>query len=283
MRFGAHVSAAGGLKNAALPARSLGCEVIQIFSRSPQSWQAKPLTPEDCLLFKEAISEAGVQAVYLHAPYLINLASSNPRTRGGSIHLLREELERGTLLGAKAMMFHPGSAKDVGRSAGLKLVVDALNQIMMDYEGSCQLLIEISAGAGEVMGDTIEELGYFLQNAERGSEIGLCFDTQHAFASGYDLRSKDKVNDLVTLMAREFKLEQLVATHCNDSKVPLGSHKDRHENIGHGELGQAGILNFLAHPKLQHLDVILETPYEKDGSDGLREADMKIIRQASSK
>ena len=281
MRFGAHVSAAGGLHKAALPAKALGCEVIQIFSRSPQSWSAKPLTPEDCDLFKASMLEAGVKAVYLHAPYLINLASGTARTRNGSIHLLREELERGTALGARAMMFHPGSAKDVGRSMGIELVSEALDKIMDGYTGSCQLLIEISAGAGEVMGDTIEELGQFLRGSKYGSKIGLCFDTQHAFASGYDLRSRSAVDELVTKMSNEFDLSQLVATHCNDSKVPFDSHKDRHESIGEGELGTEGILNFLTHPKLEHLDVILETPYESTGADGHRPLDMALIRQAS--
>jgi deoxyribonuclease-4 len=278
MRFGAHVSAAGGLQNAATPAKELGCEVIQIFSRSPQSWQAKPITPQDATTFQEAMKDAGVQAVYIHAPYLVNLASGNNRTRHGSINLLRQELERGTQLGAKAIMFHPGSAKDVGPEEGLRLVIDGLDRIMDGYNGSCQLLIEISAGAGAVMGSTLEELGAMLRGAKRGSEIGLCFDTQHAFASGYDLRSRAAVEQLVQTMEQEFSLTQLVATHCNDSKVPFGSHKDRHENIGRGEIGENGIRYFLEHPKLQHLDVILETPYEDNGADGLRPEEMQLLR-----
>lgn len=278
MRFGAHVSAAGGLKNAAIPAKALGCDIIQIFSRSPQSWSAKPISPEDAQQFQQAMREAGVQSVYLHAPYLINLASGNMRTRHGSIHLLRDELERGTQLGAKAMMFHPGSAKDVGQEQGMEYVVQGLDKILEGYTGTCQLLIEISAGAGEVMGDTVEEIGQMLRGAERGAEIGVCFDTQHAFASGYDIRTQQGVESLIEQMENAFALKQLIATHCNDSKVPMGSHKDRHENLGHGEIGTEGIRHFLQHPKLQHLDVILETPYEDDGSDGLRPADMDILR-----
>jgi deoxyribonuclease IV len=194
MRFGAHVSAAGGLWKAGKAGKELGCEVIQIFSRSPQAFAAKPITDEDAEKFKASMKENDIKDVYIHAPYIINLASGKNTTRFGSVKILRDELERGTQIGAKAIMFHPGSAKEVGREAGIEMVTKGLDRIMDGYTGSCQLLIEISAGAGEVMGDKFEEIAAFINGTERGKEIGVCFDTQHAFASGYDLRTKEAVD-----------------------------------------------------------------------------------------
>lgn len=241
-------------------------------------WAAKPIVESDAEKFKASMKEHGVEAVYLHAPYLINLASDNNRTRFGSITMLRDELERGTLLGAKAMMFHPGSAKAVGREQGIALVSDAINRIMDGYEGTCQFLIEISAGAGEVMGDTFEEIAAFIDGAERKNDIGVCFDTQHAFASGYDLRTKESTDDVVKLFDKTIGLKKLVASHCNDSKVEFASHKDRHENLGKGTMGIDAFKHFVQHPKLQHIDLILETPYDDDGADDPRQEDMKLLK-----
>lgn len=264
MHFGAHVSAAGGLFNAPKNGAEIGCEIIQIFSRPPQSWAVKAITEEDALAYKESARENKIHATYIHAPYLINLASANPKTRHGSVTMLRQELDRGTQIGARAMMFHPGSAKDVGQAEGVKMVIEGLNRIMDKYDGTCQLLIEISAGAGMVMGDTFEEIAEFIGGAERGKEIGVCFDTQHAFASGYDLRTKAAVNETFKKFDEIVGLKKLVASHCNDSKVEFESHKDRHEHLGQGSIGLDGFKAIVAHPKLQHIDLILETPMDGD-------------------
>ncbi len=278
MRFGAHVSAAGGLFNAPANGAKLHCEVIQFFSRAPQAWAAKPITDEDAEKFKLAIKENGIKASYIHAPYLINLASTNNRTRHGSISMLRQELERGSRLGVNAMMFHPGSAKEVGREKGIEMVVDGLNRILDGYNGSCQLLIEISAGAGEIMGDTFEEIAAFLDGAERGKEIGICFDTQHAFASGYRLKTKDEVDETFAQFDTLIGLKRMTASHCNDSKADLASHKDRHEHLGQGFMGADAFKYIVQHPKLQHIDLILETPYDDDaGADEGRIKDMELL------
>ncbi len=263
MLIGAHVSAAGGLNHAPENAALINCETLQFFSRPPQGGKPKPITPEDADLFKKTMEENNISSAYIHAPYFINLASGEARTRHGSIAVLREELERGSLLGCKAMMFHPGSAKDVGQDAGEKMVVEGLNRIMDGYSGSCQLLIEISAGAGMVMGDTFEEVGNFLKGAGRGKDIGVCFDTQHAFASGYDLRTKENLEQVLTDFDKHIGLKKLIASHVNDSKVELGAHKDRHEHLGEGHIGRDAFIYFIQHPKLQHLDLILETPLDE--------------------
>lgn len=277
MRFGAHVSAAGGLWNAGPNGKTLDCEIIQIFSRSPQGGKPKEITEEDAKKFQDAMRENGVEDVYIHSPYFINLASGTPRIWHSSISVLRQELERGTQLGCRAMMFHPGSAKDVGREEGIKKVIEGLNKIMDGYEGTCQLLIEISAGAGEVMGDEFEEIKAFLDGAERGDEIGVCFDTQHAFASGYDLRTEKDVNETFERFDSIIGLKKMIASHCNDSKVEFGAKRDRHEHLGEGHIGKDAFKWIVQHPKLQHIDLILETPFGK-GKPDPRLADMNLLK-----
>lgn len=279
MRFGAHVSAAGGLWKAGPAGRELGCEVIQIFSRSPQMFAAKPISDEDATKFRESMKENDIKDVYIHAPYIVNLASAKNTTRFGSVKILRDELERGTQLGAKAIMFHPGSAKEVGQKAGVEAVIKGLDRIMDGYEGSCQLLIEISAGAGAVMGDEFEEIAAFIDGAKRGKEIGVCFDTQHAFASGYDLRTKKAVDQTFADFDRIIGLNKLVASHCNDSKVEFDAHKDRHQHLGHGFIGADAFKYIVEHPKLQHIDLILETPFDGEEEPGSREEDIALLKK----
>lgn len=275
MRFGAHVSAAGGLWNAPKNAAALGCEVFQMFSRPPQGGKPAPITKEVAEQFTQAMQEHKQAVAYIHAPYFINLASGQARIRHSSIYIIRDELERGSLLGCRAVMFHPGSAKDVGEEKGVQLVIDGLNKVMDGYAGSCQLLIEISAGAGMVMGDTFDEVAAFLAGAERGKEIDVCFDTQHAFASGYDLRTAETLQETFKQFDKLIGLKRLVMSHCNDSQVALGGHKDRHEHLGDGLIGLPGFRALVEHKKLQHLDLILETPWEPD--DGVRK-DMEILK-----
>lgn len=260
MKFGAHVSAAGGVWNAPLNAGALGCEILQMFSRPPQGGLPSPITDEVAQKFKAAMEEHGIERAYIHAPYFINLASATERIVKNSVAVLREELTRGSKLGCRAMMFHPGSAKDVGQDKGVKMVIDGLNKILAGYKGSCQLLIEISAGAGMIMGDTFDEIAAFLGGAKRGDEIGVCFDTQHAFASGYDLRTTESVDATFKQFDKIIGLKNLVASHCNDSMVEFNGHKDRHEHLGKGHIGLAGFKAVVAHKKLRHLDLLLETP-----------------------
>jgi deoxyribonuclease-4 len=277
MRFGAHVSGAGGLWNAPANAANLGCEVLQMFSRPPQGGNPAPITPEVASKFKSAMQEYKIEAAYIHTPYFINLASAESRIRGNSIRVIREELDRGSLLGCRAVMFHPGSAKDVGQVEGVKLVIEGIDKVLDGYKGYCQLLIEISAGAGMVMGDTFEEIAAFIDGAKRGEEVGVCFDTQHAFASGYDIRTPDGVNETFAMFDKLIGLEKLVMSHCNDSKAEFESHKDRHEHLGEGLIGLPGFEAIVKHPKLKHLDLILETPFEPDDK-GVRK-DLKTLKK----
>lgn len=266
MLFGAHVSTSGGIQNAPLTAAALGCEVFQCFSRSPQGGPAPIWTDEQLEAFFTNVRAGNIQEWVLHAPYYINFASELPRTRGNSIRIIREELERGTLLDAKYVMFHPGSAKGVGREQGIMHVVEGMKKLLDGYAGTTKLLVEISAGAGEVIGDTFEEVGEILRRVNH-PDVGICFDTAHAFASGYDLRTKEAVTDTFTKFDQVIGLSRLKMSHCNDSKVDLGARKDRHEHLGSGCIGRTGFEALIPHPLLAHLNWYLETEPEGVAQD----------------
>ncbi len=261
MHFGAHVSIAGGIDKAPINAKSIGAQTFQIFSRSPRG--GKPPVINKTLInnFNNELKNAKINNFYIHAPYFINLASSNDRIREGSIAILREELERGSLLGARGMMFHMGSAKDFGNEKSVKLAIDGIKKILKGYKGSCLLLIENSAGAGAILGDTFEEIGNIIKKIKH-SKLGVCLDTCHAFASGYDV--KDNLNKVVKDFDKHIGLDKLIVLHGNDSIPPLDSHKDRHADIGYGEIGLEAFKKIIKHPKLKHLDFLLETPALKE-------------------
>jgi deoxyribonuclease-4 len=271
MLIGAHVSTAGGLSEAPARAQALGCECFQMFSRSPRGGVAPELTVDSIKQFKQAMSDAGQAACYIHTPYYINLASLDERIRGNSIRIIREELERASQLGAAAVMTHLGSAKDAGEAKGRLLVVDAVKKILNGYRGSAQFLIELSAGAGAVIGDTFEEISEIIKQSEH-DEIGVCYDTQHTFASGYDIRTPKAVHTTFELFDAILGLERLRMFHVNDSMVEFNTHRDRHEHIGQGKIGLKGFKALLADPRLKDCNLILET--EPTG----QAADIKLLK-----
>ena len=294
MLIGAHISAAGGVVNAPKNASAIGCEVFQFFSRSPQGGKAPELTPDTVKEFKSNLKKYKQKECYIHAPYFINLASSNNRIYHGSISVLKEELERGSKLGVKYLMFHPGSAKDLGQTAAEKKVAQGISEILKDYKGSCQLLIEMSAGAGQIIGDTFEEIDNIIKNVGAGldppakkrtgqdlslqkslqDKIGVCYDTAHAFASGYDIRTPAAVKKTFNDFNKILGIKKLKLIHVNDSKTELNSHRDRHEHIGQGKIGLAGFHALLAEPKLKNINLILETPF-----GDLRQKDIKTLKK----
>ncbi len=266
MRFGSHVSAAGGLWNAPINAAAVGCEVFQFFSRPPQGGPASKLDDAAVKQFRDACEKHAFDTYVIHAPYILNFASAKPFIRDSSVRLVREELERGSLLGATGVMFHPGSAKDMSVDEGIKLVSQGMEKVLKGYKGSCRLFVEISAGAGNVIGDTFEEVRAILKQVDDES-VGVCFDTAHAFASGYDLRTKKAVKETFSKFDKEIGLERLVMSHCNDSKVELGAKKDRHDHIGEGHIGINGFKEMLSDKRLNHLFWIVETPPERQAED----------------
>lgn len=258
MQFGAHVSASGGVSNAPLNAAKLGLETFQFFSRPPQGSRVGPIPKDEITKFRDLCEKHEFEKCYIHAPYVINLASKEERIRNGSVEILRGELERGSLLGVTAMMFHPGSASGVGEEMGLKLVIEGIKKILKGYKGTTRLLIEISAGAGMVMGDTFEEVAAMLAGADH-EMLGVCFDTAHAFASGYDLRDEAAVTKTMKAFDKAIGLKRLELSHCNDSKVDIGEHKDRHEHLGKGFIGLGGFKAIVGSKGFKGVNLILET------------------------
>ena len=268
MYFGAHVSMAGGLINAPKNAHTLGCEVFQIFTRSPQGGYVAPLDKKIADEFKGLCKEYDLKECVVHTPYFINFASANPRIKHGSSTVVREELERASLLGAAYVMAHLGSYKDLGEEAGFIQLVDGLNKTLDGYKGSAQFLIEISAGAGAIIGDSFEEIAAILNDKKlKKHNIGVCYDTQHGFASGYDIRTAEAVEETFKKFDEIIGIEKLKMSHCNDSKIELGGHKDRHEHIGDGLIGKAGFEALLKNKRLKNINFYLETEDDKVRED----------------
>lgn len=267
MKIGCHVSIAGGIFNAPKQAHDFGCEVYQIFTRSPQGGPAPKLTPEILQQFQAENKKYAFTDWVVHAPYFINFASSNPRIKNGSAVIVREELERASLIGAKHLMTHLGSGKDVGHDQAMNLVIEGMGRALKGYTGSTQFCFEISAGAGSSIGSTFEDIGEMIRqieknNAKLKNTIGVCFDTCHAFAQGYDVRDAKTLKATLDTFDRAIGLERLQLFHGNDSKFGLGEKKDRHEHIGRGKIGVAGFTALLNHPKLKARNLYLETEHD---------------------
>lgn len=268
MLFGAHVSIAGGLFNAPINAASIGCEVFQIFTRSPQGGNIPILTSEIIDEFKQNCKDNNLQEWYVHTPYFINFASDKERIAQASISVVRQELERASSIGAKYLMTHLGSYKMLGQKEGLKQLVSGLDKTLKDYNGLTEFLIEISAGSGEIIGSSFEEIAEIIHHPKlKKYNIGVCFDTQHAFGSGYDLRNQKAVTNTFDQFDKIIGLSRLKLSHCNDSKVELGSNKDRHEHIGDGFIGKEGFKAIIKDSRLNKINLILETKPDKVKKD----------------
>lgn len=285
MNIGCHVSIAGGVYNAPKNAADLGCETFQIFTRSPQGGPAPEITPEVVEKFQAEMEKYGFHSFVVHCPYYINFGSGKNTTYHGSISVVRQELERTSLLGGSFVMFHTGSGKDLGKKEAIAQAQKGLVKVLDGYKGKTKLLIEIAAGAGEILGDTFEEVAEIMDPIKKHPGFGgVCFDTQHGFASGYDLRSDKAVKDTFTKFDKVIGLKWLAMSHINDSKIELGGRKDRHEHIGEGEIGKKGFGSLLQYlhstfniPNSSPFPLILETEHDKV------EADIKILKSLRDK
>jgi deoxyribonuclease-4 len=275
MLFGAHVSTAGGVNKAPANAKEIGAEVFQLFSRSPRGGPAPALTPALIKNFQSEMKKNKQAEAYIHTPYIINLASTNNRIRYGSIKIIREELERASSLGVKYVMSHLGSANDLPRNQAIKKVIEAVNKILNGYKGAALFLIENSAGSGNIIGDQFEEIRGIIKGI-KDKPIGVCLDTCHAFASGYDLRNKAAVEETLNQFDKIIGLKLLKLIHANDSKTELNAHRDRHEHIGLGQIGLEGFKALIKQPKLAMVNMILETPDDKRGN---YERDLKVLKE----
>lgn len=264
MKIGAHVSIAGGVYNAPQRAADIGAEIFQLFTRSPQGGPAPKLTEVITKQFVDAALAHHQVAWVVHTPYYINFASTNPRIKHGSVTVVRDELERASKLGATLVMTHLGSGKDVSHEIAQRMVIEGLATVLDGYVGSAKFCIEIAAGAGDTLGSSFEEIGEYISAVEKNDErlkgtIGVCFDTCHAFASGYDLRDTATVKKTMAEFDQQIGLERLKLVHANDSKFGLGEKKDRHEHIGRGLIGRDGFVAMMKYPALKKVDWYLET------------------------
>lgn len=278
MYFGAHVSIAGGLVNAPLNAAKIGCEVFQMFTRSPQGGWTPECNAKIAAEFKANCKNAKQKEWYVHTPYFINFASENPRIKHASISIVRQELERASMLGAKYLMTHLGSFASLGKKKGFPQLIAALNETLSGYKGKTKFLIEISAGAGEIIGGTFEDMAEIIYHQTlKKYDIGVCFDTQHAFASGYDIRDKKSIDETLKHFDKTIGLKKLKMSHCNDSETEFNSHSDHHANIGKGKIGQEGFAALIADKRLAQINFILET------KPGGVEADLALLKKLRGK
>lgn len=268
-KIGAHVSAGGGAVNAPLNAHLAGCECFQFFSRPPQGGDAPKISAANAKKFINYCARHNLEA-YIHTPYYINLASLNNRIKYGSIKVIREELERGSLLKAKYVMTHLGTAAGYDdRKKALSEVIKSLKKSLTGYKGETMFLIENSAGSGQIIGHDFKEIKKIISSL-KGFKIGVCLDVMHAFASGY------QPQELLEKFDQEIGLKYLRLIHANDAKSDLGSHVDRHEHIGLGKIGKKQFATWLSDKRLKKINFILETP-----SDG-RANDLKTLKRLRS-
>jgi deoxyribonuclease-4 len=261
MIFGGHCS--GGIKKALENAHSFGMDAVQLFAQSPRTWRFPEHDPADLEAFKHRREDLGIEAVTIHAVYLLNLASPNDEFYEKSVTTLRSTMDAACAIEADAVVFHVGSHLGSGFEAGLERVVPALLQCLERCSETTWLCMENAAGTGDTIGRSLDELAAIYDAAGRHERLGVCLDSCHLFASGYDVTDPAVLDDLVTELDDRIGLDRLRCLHVNDSKTPLGSNRDRHDNIGDGLMGEKlGV--FLGHAKLQQLAALLEVP----GTDG---------------
>jgi deoxyribonuclease IV len=264
MEFGGHMSSAGGIYTAIDRLEAIGGDCLQVFTQSPRMWKPTAHKPEAIERFRARRAEAGIGGVVCHALYLINLASEE--FRGKSVTALRATLDVAEEIEASAVIFHVGSHLGAGFEASLDSVVSAIGEALAGYEGKPWLAMENSAGPGGTIGRSIGELATLVEALDRHPRLGICLDSCHLFASGYDVRDAGAVDALVAEVDETIGLERLCALHANDSATPLGSNRDRHANILEGEIGE-GLGAFIAHPALQQLGAYMEVAGTGDGVD----------------
>jgi len=263
MRLGIHTSISGGFDKAVDRLVKFGCNACQMFSRSPRGGKARVLTENEIRVFKDLCDHHDINPVAVHIPYVLNLAATEPEKHDYAISMVKEDMERANILGASYLVLHMGSHRGEGMETGLNQVAKVLNRALEGYEGQTMLLLENTSGAGSEVGNTFEQLRQVLDQVQT-SKAGICFDTCHGFAAGYDLSGPEQVELTLDQLDHIIGIDNLKLIHINDSKFPLGSTKDRHADIGDGHIGEKGFGALLKHQKLNGIPLILETPADKD-------------------
>jgi len=278
--LGAHVSTAGGVATAFARGAEIGCDALQIFVKSPNQWRGKALSDDDVTAFRAAHAKQP-QPVVAHAAYLINLGSPNEDVVAKSRAGLEDELLRCHRLGVSGLVLHPGAHLGTGVEEGIDRIARALDEVLATVLASAQelttrVLLENTAGQGSTLGARFEEIATIRSLLDAPERVGVCLDSCHAFAAGYDLRTEDGYEEMLTAFDDAIGLDRLACIHLNDSKHPLGSRKDRHENIGQGAIGTEFFARVTHDARFEGTPMILETPLGDD--DGGHERDLKVLR-----
>jgi deoxyribonuclease IV len=265
--LGAHMSIAGGYYKAVEEARRCGCDVVQLFTKNNNQWRAKPISEEEAAAFKFALKELKIAHPIAHASYLINLASPDELLREKSIDGMVVELSRADQLGIPYVIVHPGAHTTVRLEDGIAFAAESIDEIHRRLpRAKAQVVLEITAGQGTCLGCKLEQLAAIIDHVKRATRVGICFDTCHAFAAGYDLRDPKAYRAMWRQFDDLLGLDRLKAIHLNDSKKELGSRVDRHEHIGRGQIGLEGFRHVLRDKRLAEIPMYLETP--KADNDG---------------
>jgi deoxyribonuclease-4 len=261
MLIGAHVSPAGGPAKAVARGTERACRAIQIFNQNPRAWKPTTYTKDQVAAFHEAMDGSQIEALLIHAVYLLNCASEDADIRKKSVASLTASLQAGAALGAVSVVLHPGSALKNGGDvdAALRRAAKAIKEALAESE-KCPLHVENTAGAGGTLGRTFEELATLIDGAGGGKRLGVCLDSCHLLASGYDVRSAESLSEVLDEFDRVVGLDRLGSLHVNDSVTELGSNRDRHANLGDGEIGAEGCAAFLSEPRFEGLACVFEGP-----------------------
>jgi deoxyribonuclease IV len=283
MLIGAHVSTAGGLDKAVERGAERGCESIQIFNQSPRMWRPTKYGPEDFAAFRAAMDDSPVEAVVIHAVYLINCATKDRELRKKSLASLTHALRTGDGIGADGVVLHPGAQKGEPLGPSMKRAAKVIAAALADSE-SCPLLLEQTAGHKGLLGRDFDETSELIELAGAGKRLGLCLDSCHLFVQGYDVTDEEHLRKVVDEADAKVGLDRLRCLHVNDAAAPLGSCRDRHANLGKGEMGKQGLAAFLSEPRFEGLPATLETPGpQKKGPDRREVTAAKKLRQTGLK
>jgi deoxyribonuclease-4 len=281
MKFGFHVSIQGGLSRAVARAKALECECLQIFSRSPRSWNIKQLAAEEVISFKQELSQAAIAPCVIHTPYLLNLCAEEKEILHKSRRALVQDLKRAELIGADYVVVHMGTRKTNSEAQALDLMTQSINYVWESAGPSgIKLLLENTSGGGGKLGYSFKHFRRILELAGEKNKLGFCLDTAHLFQAGYDIKTRQGLKKTLKEFEEEVGLERLFLLHLNDSLTPLGSGYDRHWHIGRGFIGKRGFKHILHHPLLKNLPVIMETPKKSDDDDLMN---MRVVRRLQRK
>jgi len=273
MLIGAHVSAGGGFENAVVRGVGIKADIIQIFTRNQMQWHSKPLDGREAESFRNALKASGLRCVIAHASYLLNFASPDEGLRKKSVSAALEELGRCEALGVYAYIFHAGSHRGSGEKAGMEAETRSIGEILDGSDASVRIAVETMAGQGNVLCNTFEELHDLLQSVG-SARLGVCIDTCHIFAAGYDIRDRKSFSSTLKAFNRKVGAGRLIAMHLNDSKGKLGSGRDRHANIGKGEIGKECFASIMHTRSLSGIPMALETP----GGEAAYRKEIKLLR-----